>query len=188
MVLQQVAILITGRLQTQVEPFREGLLQPGAPAHRTGRFIQGPAPQLHKAGLLIPVHPVAQDHQSHQHIADRARPDPHPIAGPVPQDHRPTAGLVPPVPHPIADRAAVLIQEAAGPADHHPDPIQAEADHRVVHPTQVVAAVPGRQADQVQADQEDNNIMPRVKPGHYSQFSAFSSRRFSCRLFNMQKS
>ena len=146
MVPQQEAVpIITGHPQPREEPCREQvLLLREAIMSRTDRFIQGPAPQPHKAGQLIPETPAVQHQDPRDH---------HLIAGQVLQDR-----------HLIADRAAVhLIQVAAGQADRQVL-IPVAADRRVVvHPTQ--AAVAGQEAVQVQAAQEDNKLLPRLMPG-----------------------
>ena len=157
MVPQQEAVpIITGHPQPREEPCREQvLLLREAIMSRTDRFIQGPAPQPHKAGQLIPETPAVQHQDPRDH---------HLIAGQVLQDRPPTAGQVLQDRHLIADRAAVhLIQVAAGQADRQVL-IPVAADRRVVvHPTQ--AAVAGQEAVQVQAAQEDNKLLPRLMPG-----------------------
>jgi hypothetical protein len=187
----QAAIpIITDHRQIPEEPFREqALLLQEAAAHRTGRFIQGPAPQHRKAGRLIPVPKVVQpDPRDHQHIAGPVRQDRPPIAGPVLQDHPPTADPARQDRPPIAD-PAVPIQVAAGQADHQV-PIPVAADRRVaaVHPTQ--AAVPGQAvqvAVQVQVAQEDNLLLPRAIPGQYHPTLNISTANFIAGFSGLRK-
>jgi hypothetical protein len=157
------AVLITDHLPAPPEVPREQVLQlQGAAVHRTGRFTQGPAQQLRKAGRLIPVLLVVQhqDHQDHptagrvpqdRHLtADPAVQDRPPIAGPVLQDHRHTADQAPAVHIPVEAGLAV-----------RPVPIPAVAADRqaavlLLLPLQAVAA---DQAVQVLA-QEDSTGCP----------------------------
>jgi hypothetical protein len=163
--LQAAVPIITDHLQTMLEPYRERVLLPQeAAVHRTGRFIQGPAPQPHKAGRLIRVHQVVQhqDPRDHQHIAGQVLQD-HPHTADQAPDH-PIAGPVHPDRHLIADRAVVPpIPVEAGQADRQ-DHIPVAADRQaVVHPTP--AADPGQAAVRVQVAQEDNRLLPRLMPG-----------------------
>ena len=156
MELQQAAAHITEHLLPR-EPSREAaLLHREAAVHKTGRFIQGPAPLLLKAGL--PIQAVAQDLRDRQLTAGPALQDRHPTADPAHQDH-----LL------IADQAAVHhIPVAAGRADHQVL-IQVAAGRRavVLHPTQEavpVQAVPGRPEVPVQAREDKKQFAP-VNPG-----------------------
>jgi hypothetical protein len=119
----------------------------------------------------------AQDLPDHQHTAGPVLQVHLRIAGPAHPDHPPTAGPVLQDRPPIAG-PAVPIQVAAGQADQVPIPVAADP-RVVVRPTQV--AVPGQadpRAVQVQVDQEDNRLLPRVMPGQLHPTHIYTTTNF----------